>query len=282
MDKNNLIIVSIVAVIAIIGMFIMTPSISRTSDFSYANTVESDLAGHAINTIQEPVRRDTIPNVINAHSCNADDICEVNDLDAIHISGVKGGVDSSWFVGSLLSVRNAEGSAELLADSITSRYLNVSANIFSGVIYAQALKTVGPITSGGYLAVMEAVGEGNAYACFDEDGHLFRSDTPCVQTNTTTTTYNNQDILNMLNSCKIGQVSTIDNNAMNNKLLTCEEMCDYYDEQNIWGTKPLTCIGGFYYSDSITGGHQTTCYSSHYIGSGASLYTVKQCVCCSS
>jgi hypothetical protein len=43
-------------------------------------------------------------------------------------------------------------------------------------------------------------GQGNAYACLDNNGVLFRSETPC--TGSTSGGLTKQDVLNVLNSCK--------------------------------------------------------------------------------
>jgi hypothetical protein len=68
MEKNNLIIVSLVAIVAIVGMLFMTMnrgerSFSPTQEVSYSvdETAQTDMAGQAIAIQQKPTRRDTIP-----------------------------------------------------------------------------------------------------------------------------------------------------------------------------------------------------------------------------
>lgn len=53
-------------------------------------------------------------------------------------------------------------------------------NLFvKGYVNANALKTKGIVTVGGDLIVQPAVGTGYAFACFDKNGKLFRSNVAC-------------------------------------------------------------------------------------------------------
>ncbi|MBI2529972.1 MAG: hypothetical protein HYW05_02415 [Candidatus Diapherotrites archaeon] len=92
----------------------------------------------------------------------------------------------------------------------------------------------------------------------------------------------NQGVLNMLNECVIGKVTTQDGeeSGLLNKDLTCNDLCDYYGE-NIWNKK-LTCVEGFMHVATAEGlSSPETCSTSFTVYSDKNLYYEYDCICCS-
>jgi hypothetical protein len=87
MEKNNLIIVSLVAIVAIVGMLFMTMnsgerSFSPTQEVSYSvdETAQGDLAGQAIKAATRPIARETILEPIDPIpivECYSDEDCKI-------------------------------------------------------------------------------------------------------------------------------------------------------------------------------------------------------------
>ena len=108
--------------------------------------LKGNVGGEAIKTTNSA-------REIAANSCNADDLCETEALFANFITS---------------NVLKSSGDLSLVADD--------------GMITLesddQSVKVVGTLTSD-YFSVTTLTGEGNAYACLDDDGKLFRSENPC-------------------------------------------------------------------------------------------------------
>lgn len=83
----------------------------------------------------------SVVQIIDANSCSADSNCEINNVVAN-----KGSFESILGVGQFFKVENVNGTAEARFDNIEFNNLH---------------------------------GSGNAYACLDSQGKLFRSQTPC-------------------------------------------------------------------------------------------------------
>lgn len=112
----------------------------------------------------------TIPTTknINAHSCNADDVCEVNELNAAEIEG-----EAIYSNVAEIGIINA--------DKVKSEYLMVR-----GSDHLISLQTYADVNIEGERIMLKAeeiysslTGSGLAYACIDERGMIFRSEKPC-------------------------------------------------------------------------------------------------------
>ena len=105
--------------------------------------------------------------IIRSHSCDADDICEVN-----------GEIKSN---GSLTLIPST-GNAKIEAD------LTLTSPGFVGGVYFKSNEEGSlTITPGsghakieGDLRVTDLQGTGNAYVCVEQGGLLYRSSTPCI------------------------------------------------------------------------------------------------------
>lgn len=113
---------------------------------------------------------------IAAHSCDADDVCEV----AKTLSTQKGST-------SALRLMSDAGpvivDGPLASDSLVTGRVSIDGKIISttaGSMSALVLTSdVNAVIVEGRLSIPKLSGEGNAYACLDNHGLLFRSDVPC-------------------------------------------------------------------------------------------------------
>jgi hypothetical protein len=271
MEKENILIISIVAIVAIIGLVFMTSnfkgnSFGSSEEISYTvNSENSDLAGQAITAVKDPIRRDTIPTGINANSCNADEICEANVVQASDVD-VADGLD----VKGITQLNDLNVADVIVGDHLNTYTMQVDSNAM----------IKGDLTLDGTLRWnwFDLGSDPSAYLCIDNNNRIYASMTPCVVENTTNTN-NNQDVLNMLNKCKVGKMTSLDNSAspLVNKPLTCNQVCDYYSE-NIWNID-LTCIQS--YRNIPTGAALGTCLTSYNVPAPSSSYMEVNCVCCS-
>ena len=113
---------------------------------------------------------------IAANSCDADDVCEV----AKTVSTQKGST-------SALRLMSDAGpvivDGPLASESLTTGRVSIDGKIISttaGSTSALVLTSdVNAVIVEGRLSIPKLGGEGNAYACLDNNGLLFRSDVPC-------------------------------------------------------------------------------------------------------
>ena len=118
----------------------------------------------------------------NSYKCNADSICEVNNLlstDTISIQG-------EWPHNVLLDGGAIAANTGSFESSLTANYLEAKDVIYqSGNFPYTTLIDGGTIMANvliaeGYLKVKNYTGNGNAYACIDSTGKLFRKNSPCA------------------------------------------------------------------------------------------------------
>ena len=113
---------------------------------------------------------------IVANSCDADDVCEV----AKTVSTRKGSTSALRLTSDAgpVIVDGPLSSESLIAGrvSIDGKIISTTAGSTSALVLAS---DVDSIIVEGRLSVPKLGGEGNAYACLDSNGLLFRSDTPC-------------------------------------------------------------------------------------------------------
>ena len=124
----------------------------------------------------EPYQPNNSSAEIAANSCDADDICEV----AKTVSTRKGST-SALILKSDAGQVVVEGplSSESLVSgrvSIDGKIISTTKDSTSALVLTSDVNSV--IVEGG-VTVTKLRGEGNAYACIDGNGGLFRSDTPC-------------------------------------------------------------------------------------------------------
>ncbi|PKM36747.1 MAG: hypothetical protein CVV06_09420 [Gammaproteobacteria bacterium HGW-Gammaproteobacteria-10] len=125
----------------------------------------------------EPPTQPANPSAkIAANSCDADEVCEV----AKTVSTRKGSTSALILksdAGQVL-VQGPLVSESLLAGIVTidGKMISTSKDSTSALILTSDANSV--IVEGN-LTVTKLSGEGNAYACIDSHGSLFRSNTPC-------------------------------------------------------------------------------------------------------
>lgn len=194
-NKSNLMALSIVAIVAIIGISFLFMGRGNANSAGKATGVmftgNENLVGEASAPLKKPQ--------INANSCKADSTCEMSNglVDGTLTAGVtkiNGHITaSSIFVGQILTVPGG-GDLVLTPDS---KNVIVDGSLTLGELFmyhnGNVITTVEGsgrplyLSSDNKLIVMEGTiqlglyqGSGNAYACLDPDGKLFRSQTPCV------------------------------------------------------------------------------------------------------
>ena len=115
--------------------------------------------------------------IIAANSCDADDVCEV----AKTVSTRKGST-SALILTSDAGHVIVDG--PLASESLVTGRISIDGKIIStspGSTSALVLASdVDSIIVEGRLSIPKLGGEGNAYACLDSHGLLFRSDKPCI------------------------------------------------------------------------------------------------------
>lgn len=136
------------------------------SQYLRSHNVDTSVGARYVGSVEEGVDEEIV-----AHSCNADAVCEVNDLqingetyfnDHVHVNQGKLFVNANLVVDSL-SFFNDESVFEDHAS-------------FNGKIFSNG----NLILEGSDLYLTDLVGLGNAYACLNSQGKLFRSETPCI------------------------------------------------------------------------------------------------------
>ncbi|WP_305909775.1 hypothetical protein Q9L42_003695 [Methylomarinum sp. Ch1-1] len=125
----------------------------------------------------EPAYEPTDPNAeIAANSCDADDVCEV----AKTLSTRKGSTSALRLMSDAgpVIVDGPLASESLVTGRITidGKIISTSPGTTSALVLAS---DVDSIIVEGRLSVPKLGGKGNAYACLDNNGLLFRSETPC-------------------------------------------------------------------------------------------------------
>jgi hypothetical protein len=148
-EKNNLYIIAIVAIIAIVGVIVLITSGNKME----SATVTEDTAGQAV----------AVTKPINAHSCNADGTCEIN---AGQMKSAK------------LGQVNSQGLYSFIVTS-NSIVMTQPVNIMTTEFAVDAITYI--------LSLSDSTGSTNGYVCTDYIGKLYRSSTPCVETNGTGT-----------------------------------------------------------------------------------------------
>lgn len=148
--------------------------------FSFASAKWSLFSSNEDNAQLAPSRA-----LVNAHQCNADGVCEMNDAKVITLTATN----------------------EVIASTLSSTYVNAGKGEFSTGVKTPLLQIYNPligviaghITEAGDALQIYAydnrsiefkpqngvrfanlVGNGTAYACLDAQGKLFRKMTPCV------------------------------------------------------------------------------------------------------
>ena len=117
---------------------------------------------------------------VNAHECRADGICEVNNLTAIDnvdaktLSSTYVNSDKGFFSANLGSPR-----IYIYSSSLKSYSGQISEAGNNLQIYTYDNRSL-EFKSANGVVFADLAGDGNAYACLDTNGKLFRKSTPCV------------------------------------------------------------------------------------------------------
>ena len=207
-NKNNLMILSIVAIVAIVGLsFIFLGRGNANYAGKAAGTLIVDENGNLVGQAMEAANKR--PPQIKATSCDADGVCEINagTMSAIKVgSGFNG--NPSLYVNQIgqsyevqLNSKTTFNDNVVVNSGLTSNaikvgsamnglpalYVNVLSSPNTGsevqINSKSTFKDNVVIESGlttKTMKISELTGTGNAYACLDGEGKLFRSTKPCT------------------------------------------------------------------------------------------------------
>lgn len=159
---------SLVTVVVVAFVVAVIASVVTASITGNVIKVKPDRAGRDVYTKAEI---DRLLNRINANSCSGDEVCEVKKISS--------NMDDVVILGSLLieedggfALINPEPNGNLIIN--TAEYGKWINDTESGnVIFSSSL--ISPI-----LTISKLSGSGNAYACINSTGGLYRSSTPCA------------------------------------------------------------------------------------------------------
>ena len=144
----------------------------------------------ACNSSGEAARKVITAN-INANECSADDTCEMNSAIIPIIKGYTTFEDGFYVNGGDVKYLNNtdlityKGGVALGAytmnntEHVILRILNYESNNRKIIVNAPAQFREGLHIDDGVLSVDSLQGDGNAFACLDDDGKLYRSNTSC-------------------------------------------------------------------------------------------------------
>lgn len=118
-----------------------------------------------------------VTSLIRANSCDADNVCEVRNLrvTGATISGADRIIADSGYFTDFLRVVSGEP-ANIAGAVLEVDNIEVNGGSVTGASQITGIK--GTFTAS--LKVSSKGGNGNAFACFDKHGILFRSQEPCV------------------------------------------------------------------------------------------------------
>jgi len=214
-EKYYFAIMAIVTIVAVTGFVVMFAGKGDFQTISADSAIyvdeEGNIGGEAIRRsreirpISEPVkeiyREPSITRDAAAESCDADEVCEMNEgivtgvfqatdifvtdgLDVDEITQLRGythvidadlEVDNNLIVGQDISADN------IISQDIITDDLDVWDNNDYSIFHVQSAFGNNVVVMNAEMRNEELEGAGNAYACLDETGTLFRSITPCNQ-----------------------------------------------------------------------------------------------------
>jgi len=153
-------------------------------------------SGPVAERVIGPAPEEPIPTNINANACSADTICEVNNRiqssSQLYLTSQSGAVKIE---GDLTLTKLGQSSGVIFetndVGSLTITPGSGSAKINGGLIITEdvGMTTLnvngwsdleGDVSIGQELMLSGLTGNGNAYACINSLGKIYRSQTPCV------------------------------------------------------------------------------------------------------
>ena len=150
----------ILAVVAIVALVLAAIAFSK-----------ANMTGQGIFNLR------TQSNIVNAHSCSADEICETN---SIHV-GEEGYVDSKWKIEGLASLSSNTLSFYDMVHNWTLPSLSLmSKSDNSKVLIFHGGFDVNQIVVNEQLKLISETGNNNAYACFNAQGVIYRRESPFI------------------------------------------------------------------------------------------------------
>lgn len=125
-----------------------------------------------------------VSRIINANACNADESCEANSINVQHeLNAQRIAVSNALSAGYVVVGTPSDNPAEegdilVAGDIITDGTISTHGIDTIGPVNAQRIAVSDMLRAGSFMSTSLA-GEGNAYACIDAEGVIFRSSKPC-------------------------------------------------------------------------------------------------------
>lgn len=166
-EKNtNFAYIAIVAIVAVVALIVLViGGIGTNQKFATTNNAATDASGQATRIVPTPI--------VKANSCDADDTCEISNALIAKTAIFKGDIYTN---------------GKLQANTFTLGYVNGEMSAIDTIGFGEETQfrsNVDAIFKGdadvnGKLTIGSLAGTGNAYACLDSTGTLYRSQTPCI------------------------------------------------------------------------------------------------------
>ena len=186
MEKQYMYVLAIVGVVAIVGLIVLISG-------NFVNVNDREISGEAIR-----MANPTSPAQINANACNADAICEINLAHAEHLKVENVAETNTLWNREWITIGDFNNPSIYMSPDMVN--INVETHIGEPLISDSYIDTevlltntfrIGTVDNplvvamGDKFTIRKQVqfgdlrGDGNAYACLDSTGNLFRSEVPC-------------------------------------------------------------------------------------------------------